>query len=303
MVRTRGLLSTKPRAIRVVCNVQDLRIGVRRSRVVLVPLQLSISLFSVPFITRLRGGTETVLRSSEILPHMSTTQQNMSTPPRESTLDINSNTTPLDAAQATLSSPGQASPSVVENPPEPSAPTTVLGAMQAAPPRRASSSSYHISLISKPVPEIPQEHIEVIEPAEVPPRVASPMFLPPASVSTHGGHGNKGVRPRADTPPRRAVRVAPSYPILDETIHAPHPVIVPPGGFYPSRRRSTGRYPDSETAWHVRDEPEPVRLIASCPRSKAVPGLTGSVWVPSVPRKKCWPALDSDRQRCNRRVC
>ena len=41
MPRTRGLLSTKLQAIRVTCNAQDLRIGVRRSRVVLVPLQLS----------------------------------------------------------------------------------------------------------------------------------------------------------------------------------------------------------------------------------------------------------------------
>jgi hypothetical protein len=258
------------------------------------------TLFSVPFITRLRGKTETVLRSSEILPHMSTTsQQNMSTPPRESTLDINSNTTPLDAAQATLSSPGQASSSVVENPPEPSAPTTVQGAIQ-TPPQRASSSSYHISLTSKPVPEIPQEHIAVMGPTEVPPRVASPTFLLPASVSTRGGHGIRGARPHADTPPRRSVRVTRSYPILDETIHAPQPVIVPPGGFYPSRR-STGRYPDSETAWHVRDDPEPVRLIACCPRK--VTELTSSVWVPSVPPKKRWPALDSDNQGCNRRVC
>ena len=233
---------------------------------------------------------------------MSTTsQQNMSTPPRESTLDVNANTTPLDVAQATLSSPGQASSSVVENPSEPSAPTIVQGAMQTAP-RRASSSSYHISLISKPVPEIPQQHIEVIEPAELPPRVASPMFLPPTSVSTHGGHGNRSARPRADTLPRRSVRVGPSYPIVDETIHAPRPVVVPPGGFYPSRR-SIGRYPDSETAWHVRDDPEPVRLIACCPRSNAVPELTSSVWVPSVPPKKRWPALDSDHQCCNRRVC
>ena len=139
-----------------------------------------------------------------------------------------------------------------------------------------------------------------MEPAEVPPRVASPTFLPPASVSTHGGHGARGGRPRADTPPRKAVRVTPSYPILDETIRAPQPVIVPPGGFYPSRR-STGRYPDSETAWHVRDDGEPVRLIPYFPHDKAMPELT--VWVPSVPRKKRRPALDSDHQRCNRRVC
>ena len=186
----------------------------------------------------------------------------------------------------------------MENPPEPSAPTTVLGAMQTAPPRRASSSSYHMSLISKPVPEIPQEGIEVTGPAVVPPRVASPTFLLPASVSTHGGHGTRGGRPCADIPPRRSVRVTRSYPILDETIHAPQPVIVPPGGFYPSRR-STGRYPDSETAWHVRDDPEPVHLIACCYRSEAVPESTSSVWVPSVPRKKRWPALDSDHQCCN----
>lgn len=112
-----------------------------------------------------------------------------------------------------------------------------------------------------------------MEPAEVPPRVASPTFLPPVSVSTHGGHGARGGRPRADTPPRKAVRVTQSYPILDETIRTPQPVIVPPGGFYPSRR-STGRYPDSETAWHVRDDGEPVRLIAYFPYDKAMPELT-----------------------------
>ena len=223
--------------------------------------------FPAPFISPLQRKSETVLHFFEILPHMSTSQQNMSTQPQESTLDVHSNTAPV---QTTLSSPGQPSSSIVENPPEPSAPTTVLGAMQTAPPRRASSPSYHISLISKPVPEVPQEHIKVMEPAEVPPRVASPTFLPPASVSTHGGHGARGGRPRADTPPRKAVRVTHSYPILDETIRAPQPVVVPPGGFYPSRR-STGRYPDSETAWHVRDDGEPVRLIAYFPYDKAMP--------------------------------
>ena len=177
---------------------------------------------------------------------MSTSQQYISTLPQESTPDVHSNTAPAQVTH-TVTSPGQASPSVVENPPEPSAPTTVLGAIQTAPPQRASSSSYRISLISKPVPEVPQEHIEVMEPAEEPPQVASPTFLPPVSVSTHGGHGARGGRPRADTPPRKAVRVTQSYPILDETIRTPQPVIVPPGGFYPSRR-STGRYPDSETA-------------------------------------------------------
>ena len=137
---------------------------------------------------------------------MSTSQQNMSIPPQESTPDVHSNTAPLDAAQTTLSSPGQASSSTVGNAPEPSVPTAVLGAMQTAPPRRTSPSSYRLSLISKPVPEVPQEHIEVMEPAEVPPRVASPTFLPPASVSTHGGHGARGGRRRADTPPRKAAR-------------------------------------------------------------------------------------------------
>ena len=131
---------------------------------------------------------------------------------------------------------------LVENPPESSAPMTVLGAMQTAPPRRASSSSYHISLISKPVPEVPQEHIEVMEPAEVPPRVSSPTLLTPASVSTHGGHGARarGDKARAETPPRKSVRVTRPYPILDETIRAPQPVIVPPGGFYPSRTACSG---------------------------------------------------------------
>ena len=204
---------------------------------------------------------------------MSTSQQNMSTPPQESTPEIHSNTAPLEVAQTTLSSPGQASSSVVENLPEPSAPTTVLGAIQTVPPRWASSSSYRISLISKPVPEVLQEHIEVIEPAEVPPRVASPTFPPPASVSTHGSHGVRGGRPCVDTPPRKVVRATQSYPILDETIHAPRPVAVPPGDFFPSRR-STGRYPDSETAWDVRGDGEPVHLISCCSYDKPVPELT-----------------------------
>ena len=249
-------------------------VGVRRSRVVLVPLQLSIYPISLAFYYAAAEDNEGCLRFVKILPHMSTSQQNMSTPPQGSTLEIHSNTAPLDVAQTILSSPGQASSSVVENLPGPSAPTTVLGAIQTAPPRRASSSSYRISLISKPVPEVPQEHIEVIEPAEVPPRVASPTFPPHAFVSTHGGHGVRGGRPRADTPPRKVVRVTQSYPIPDETIHAPRPVVVPPGDFYPSRRSSrTGRYPDSETAWHVRGDGEPVRLITCCSH-KPVPELT-----------------------------
>ena len=155
----------------------------------------SITAVYLPYFPYLlfRGSqrkTEIFCRFFKILPHMNASQQNMSTPPQEPTPNVYPNTTLLDAAQTTLSSPGQASSCCRES----------TGAFRAN--------------------GCPQPHL----------------------LGEASGDGA-----RADTPPRKAVRVTRSYPIPDEAIHAPRPVIVPAGGSYQSRR-SRGRYTDSETA-------------------------------------------------------
>ena len=117
----------------------------------------------------------------------STPQPSMSTPPQESIPDVHPHTMPLATTQTALSSPGQAS-SLAENPSKPSVPMPVLDAAQTSPPRPTSSSSYHATLISKPVPEVPREYItaDASAPAEVLPRVASSTFhVPPTSISAH----------------------------------------------------------------------------------------------------------------------
>ena len=112
----------------------------------------------------------------------------MPTPPQESIPDVHSHTIPLATTQTALSSPGRAP--LAEDTSKPSVPMPVLDAAQTSPPRPTSSSSYHATLISKPVPEVPREYIteDVPTPAEVLPRVESPTFhAPPTSVSAHEG--------------------------------------------------------------------------------------------------------------------
>ena len=152
-------------------------------------------------------------------------------------------------------------------------PMPVLDAAQTSPPRPTSSSSYHATLISKPVPEVPREYIteDASTPAEVLPRVESPTFhAPPTSISAH-----EGSRARPNMPPRKSVCVIRSYPILDETTHAPRPVFVQLGDLY---RHSSSRYTDSETAWHAHDEREPVRSNTYMPSVVSSSSLF-SVWV------------------------
>jgi hypothetical protein len=248
-------------SLRVTCNVPDLG----RSHIV-----AALSLFHcdcqslstqgpiLSFLLRSCTGEQRLsFVSPRYFPYMSTSQPNMSvsTPPQELIPDADPHTTPRDPAQTAHSSPEQASS--VENPSEPPAPVPILVGSRSASPRRASSSSYHAAMLTKPVPELPRVHMaEGYAPTEVPQRVASPTFQIPASVSTHGGG-----RVRANTPPRKSVRLNPSYPTLDETVPAPRPVFVPPEDFYHRPATAASRYADSEMAWHARDEREPVRLI------------------------------------------
>jgi hypothetical protein len=150
---------------------------------------------------------------------MSNPQPNMSTLPQESTPNEHSHSLPLPlgAAQTALSS--------LPHPPETSVSTAVTGAAQ-TPPRLASSSSYHAILVSKPVPEVPKEHMaEKSALTEVPQRVASPSFRAPTSM-THGG--GAGANNHSITPPRKAVHVTRSYPTRGDAAHAPWTFIVPP---------------------------------------------------------------------------
>jgi len=212
-----------------------------------------------------------------------------STPPQESTSTPppHSVSTPIGAAQTMLSFLGQAA-TARENP-NMTTTTAVLGAADAVLSRLAlpssssgSSSAAHATTVShapppaiKPVPEevvsrrhSPESSHQAAAPAsplaEVPQRVSDPSTMVqtvpgPTSVSSHGGGSGGGGR--AITPPRgAAVRVTrSSYPALPETLPPPRPVHVSHGGAA-YRRRSTGPYPDSETAWNQQDDGDMVRV-------------------------------------------
>jgi hypothetical protein len=174
--------------------------------------------------------------------------------PQESIPDDDSHTPgiPLGAAQTSPNSPAQPSSLVAENTSGPSAATTLQDAAQTARPQPTSSSSYQAILISKPVPEVPREHIaEAGVPADVPPRVTVQATTP--------GFTQRGDRTRVNTPPRNTVRVTRRpYSTRGDAAHAPLPFVVPPDELY---RRSNGHYVDSETLWQLDDDREPVRPI------------------------------------------
>ncbi|KAH9961795.1 hypothetical protein BC827DRAFT_260609 [Russula dissimulans] len=215
-----------------------------------------------------------------------------STPPQESTSTppaTYSVSTPIGAAQTMLSFLGQAA-TARENP-NTNTTTAVLGAADtvlsrlvvpsrssgsaphrdSAPHREAPTVSYAPPPAIRHVPEVvpreqsPDSHqaAPASPLAEVPRRVSDPSTMAmaaqavpgPTSISSHGGGGG-----RALTPPRAtAARVThSSYPALPETIPPPRPVHVSHGGGA-YRRRSTGPYPDSETAWNEQDDEDIVR--------------------------------------------
>ena len=202
----------------------------------------------------------TVLCSFRILSYVSTSQNKTSMSPEESVPDAHSNPVSPGREQTDLSSPEQASPSlVIEDPSGSSSSAAVASAAQTAPTRPTSSSSDPAVPHSKPVPALPQEHAaEVSTPADVRPRVVSAILQVPAP--TYGGRGSgRGGRARDDIP-RRSVRVTRSDATLDTTVaeatYAPRSVAFPRRDS--SYRRSNSHYLDSGSAWHAR---EPVRPI------------------------------------------
>ncbi|KAH9020197.1 hypothetical protein EDB84DRAFT_1622993 [Lactarius hengduanensis] len=158
-------------------------------------------------------------------------------------------------------------------PPVISVPTTPLGAVQTM-----------ISLLSPPASAqgAPPPHATPASHAEISPDVPVHAYAPPppptppthiatdpadpalGSVSSHGA--------RASTPPRGTARVTRSYPALPELSHPPPRPVPLPGA---DGRRLTAHYADSETAWHTRDDVDPVRSPIT------------AYYVPA------WPAADS----------
>ena len=205
-----------------------------------------------------------------ILSHMSTSQNNASTPPEESVSDACSNTVSPGGEQNDLSFPEEARPSlVVENPPEPSSPAAVGSVAQTAPTRPILSSSDPAVRSSRPVPELPQEHpAEASTSADVRPRVVSATLQVPIPAYGGGGGGGGG-RAREDILPRRSVRVsatrldATSNAIMDRAVYTPRSVAFPSRSS--SHRRSPSRYFDSEAAWHERKPVRPITYLSSLP--------------------------------------
>jgi hypothetical protein len=185
----------------------------------------------------------------------------MSTTPHESSPATPPPNAALGAAQTVLSFLGQASR---ENPSEASTSTAVLGAATNVLSRLASSSAHHhhhhhASSTSRPIPEVPEEHlVEAPGPAEVPQRVVEPTPQAPTTASSHGGASSNSGGVRTSTPPRGTARVTRSYPALHEPTPIPRPVPAHTGGVY---RRSTGPYLDSETIWNAHEDGYPVRFL------------------------------------------
>jgi hypothetical protein len=145
-----------------------------------------------------------------------------------------------------------------------SATPTVLGAAQNAISRLTHAASHAIPhgtrapQTQKPVPDLPQEHpAEAFAPTEGPQQRAADSTAQghaSRSVSSRGGGSGEG---RAITPPPGVARVTRLYPAMPDPMHRPRPA----RGSHAHRRATGGTYAESETAWHLYDDKDPVRFV------------------------------------------
>jgi len=188
----------------------------------------------------------------------------MSAPPQEPLPHAPSPPTPHGAAQTVLSFLGQAaSREAGEAQAEASAAVpTVLGTAQNMLSRLTSSSIPHGTPHGTPTPQqavtdlFRERAAEAFGPSEVPQRAAERFSQGPDPASPSFHSGGSGERPI--TPPEGVTRITRSYPALPDAAHQPRPPRAPHHSGV--RRRMTGPYTDSETAWHHHDDKDPHRV-------------------------------------------
>jgi hypothetical protein len=150
---------------------------------------------------------------------------------------------------------------------------------------RLTSHSHATPAPQQYVLDAPRERsAEAPVPMDAPQRAQGPA---PTSISSHGG-GSGGARPI--TPPPGVARIARSYPALPEAVHPPRAS----RGLHGVRRRTTGPYTDSETAYHAFDDRDPVRATDDrcrhgwliVPSFSTARGMSVSAWMRPSNRRK-----------------